>query len=398
MKKPAREATASQKTPTPSTSLPRRPRRKKPRNLASSRKSSPARKRGDRRSRVRLRRVLPGRTWFITKKTNDDQFFLRPDGTVDAILLYVLIEKLSKYGLLIHEFVFMSNHFHLVVTDVRGTLPAFMREFLSETGKALKGALNTTRRIWSGDRYGATALLDLDAAERFMTYTRVNPTAAGLTRPEEWPGLTSARWSFGDTIEAKRPEGYFDPRTRADRVSCVLEPLPEHFGEAQDESGGIEEESQGPSVSTLRTGGKNPGSGENERAARRKERTKHRSRCRAQEETIDRHTRTAVAQILEQMGASRKVAARTLAGPSSVVNTSRQKRGNHDYGRMNPRFATQDPKRLWAAVKDERSFRASHEEARQRYLDGEQRVLFPSGTYGYREVWGVRVRKGGAAA
>ena len=80
------------------------------------------------------------------------------------------------------------------------------------------------------------------------------------------------------------------------------------------------------------------------------------------------------------------------------MNASRQKRGSHHYGRLNPRFASRDPELLRAAIQDERTFLASHEQARQRYIRGEQRVLFPSGTYGYRELWGVRVRKGGAAA
>lgn len=371
MKKPTRKSTRPPKAPTSSTppAPPKKNRRKQPRTQAKRRPSSRTDERGARRSRVRLRRVLPGTTWFITKKTNDDQFLLRPDGTADPVLLYSLIDRLTKHGLLLHEFVFMSNHFHLVITDVRGTLPAFMREFLSETGKALKVALKTTRRIWSGDRYGSTTLLDVDAAERLMTYTRVNPTAAGLTAPEEWPGLTSARWSYGDTIEAIRPDEFFDPRTRRDQVSCILEPLPEQFGEAQVPRAEVD-----------------------------KERTKSRRRCLALQKKIDRRTRAKVVQIHEQRRGSQDSAPRGLADLSTIRNASRQKRGNHEYGRLNPRFATRDPDRLLAAVEDERSFLAVHEQARKRFLGGEQKVLFPSGTYGYRELWGVRVKKGGAAA
>ena len=47
---------------------------------------------------------------------------------------------------------------------------------------------------------------------------------------------------------------------------------------------------------------------------------------------------------------------------------------------------------------EERSFLSRHEQAKLRYVNGEQGVLFPAGTYGYRELLGVRVRKGGAAA
>ena len=81
-----------------------------------------------------------------------------------------------------------------------------------------------------------------------------------------------------------------------------------------------------------------------------------------------------------------------------MKQVSRLKRGSHPYGRLNPRFASKDKERLFSATEEERSFLASHEQARLRYVNGEQVVLFPAGTYGYRELLGVRVRKGGAAA
>jgi hypothetical protein len=140
---------------------------------------------------------------------------------VNAILLFLLILKATKHGMLIHGFVFLSTHFHLLVTDVEGRLPAFMDEFLSESGKALKVARKTTRRVWSGRRYSATHLLDLDAAERKLAYSLLNPLEAGLTEPEEWPGLTSARFRFGETISAERPEVYFSKK-RPGLVSLIL--------------------------------------------------------------------------------------------------------------------------------------------------------------------------------
>lgn len=98
--------------------------------------------------RPRVRCILAGTTYLITKKTNDDMFLLVPSTDVKRILLYALILKALRYGILIHGFCFMSNHFHLVVTDVRGRLPDFMRDFLSDTGKALQIELGEKRQIW----------------------------------------------------------------------------------------------------------------------------------------------------------------------------------------------------------------------------------------------------------
>ena len=398
-RRPGQRSASSSTTPRASKKKPRA--RSKPRKGSRTRGHKARRPRRLRRSRVRLRRVIQGTTWFITKKTNDDQFFLRPDGAVDAVLLYALILSLNKYGLLLHELVFMSNHFHLVVTDVRGTLPDFMRDFLSETGKAIKIVLKGTRRIWSGDRYGSTTLLDLDAAERFMVYTRVNPTNAGLTLPEEWPGLTSVRMSYGDTIEAKRPDVYFSPRTRPEWVRCVLEPLPELMGQVQEVRDGIEESATSTSEESTGSG---PASSTAPRTDRREERLAHarreahHRRCIALKRKIDRATRVAVEKILERMKRSEDKSRRGLAGSAKVRKASRLRRGNHDYGKLNPLFATTDKERLSAAIQEHRVFLARHELAKQRFAKGEHRVLFPAGTYGYREVLGVRVRKGSAAA
>jgi hypothetical protein len=339
--------------------------------------------------------VRRGTTWLITKKTNDDLFLLRPDRSVNLILLYTLLLKAKKYGLLLHDFVFMTNHFHLVVTDVRGTLPAFMREFLSESGKALKVALKTTRRIWSGDRYGSTELLDRDAAERFMVYTRVNPTDAGLTDPEEWPGVTSARWQYGDTIEAKRPDVYFDPRTRPARVCGVLEPLGEQVGRVEGRTEQIEGEEGAPSKGdTARCTDVE----KSVRKNRAREQERHRRRCAALQKTIDQRTREAIEKIHQRMRNSKDNPRRRLAGANRVLQVSRMRRGNHEYGRLIPRFATRDRERMLAAILEHGEFLAKHEEARQRFARGDARAEFPCGTYGYRERFGVRIAKGGAAA
>ena len=49
---------------------------------------------------------------------------------------------LNKYGLLLHGFVFMSNHFHFVVTDRRSNLPDFMRDFVALTRFMLSTVLS----------------------------------------------------------------------------------------------------------------------------------------------------------------------------------------------------------------------------------------------------------------
>ncbi len=205
--------------------------RKRPRSGRSRKRvgrQRPTRSRG-------LRRVKLGATYLITKKCVDDQFLIRPSGLINQILLYLLVEKALRYGVIIHGFCFLSNHIHLVVTDVRGKLPAFMREFLGESSKAVQRASDGDRAIWSRKRYSAVELLDLDAAERKDVYTTTNPTRSGLTKPEERPGLTSAHLKFGDLIEVERPSVYFSKR-RPKSVSMRLESVALPFEASETES------------------------------------------------------------------------------------------------------------------------------------------------------------------
>ncbi|MGE3166481.1 MAG: transposase [Planctomycetota bacterium] len=308
------------------------------------------------RRRCRLRRVKPGTAYLITKKTSDDLFWIVASPEMNALLLYTLILWARRYGVLIHAFCFMSNHVHLLVTDVRGELPAFMGQFLTETSKAIKVLLGETRRIWSGKRYSAVALLDLDAAERKVAYCMLNPTRAGLTDPIVWPGVTSAHWRFGDTITAQRPAVYFSPRYRPDEVSIELSPVAFAFPTANGEEQGRACEESNVRVEAL---------------------------VESELESIHRD--------LERRGQS-------LAGPERVRNTPRDQRGSHPVRTLNPNFATQDKVLLATGIAEKRQFESDHERARRRYVAGHTRTVFPPGTYGYRVLLGVRVGWDGAAA
>ena len=311
-----------------------------------------------------------GSVYLITKKTNDDRFLLLPDGTVNDVLLYLLILKLRKYGLRIHAFVVMSNHIHLVVTDVRGTLPKFMREFLSESGKAIKVATGTTCRIWSPERYSAVELLDRDAALRAISYCQTNPTEAGLTLPRDWPGLTSAMHKFGDALTAIKPKFYFGAN-RPESVTCRLSPLPESIGHLKQQTA------------------------DTKRRNTEAELLAYREECALLQENIEKRVAESVDEILRKR---RERGRPKLAGREAVLAAPRSKRGNHPFRGIDPKFATRNPELMKQAIAEYKAFCREHAEAKESYTAGKENVFFPHGTYGYRELLGVNVRKGGVAA
>jgi hypothetical protein len=314
----------------------------------------------------RHRQIIPGATWLITRKTNDDLFWLAPSPLVNAILLFLLALKAKKYGILVHAYFFASNHFHLVVTDPRGKLPAFQREFLGESSKAIQVARNTDRPIWSCRRYSAVQILDRDAAERESAYCGLQSAEAELTLPEEWPGLTSIRYRFGDTVVARRPEVYFT-EDRPESVELVHSPLPKVFVQFAEES-----DASSPA--------KRKGREEAQATAERDPESDARIR-----EIVSKRT----AEIRADLAKRKK----KLAGRERVLRTPCTKRTTHPVRALNPRFATRDRELLEQAIASYRQFEVDHEAARERYVAGRWRTQFPVGTYGYRVMLGVRVAR-----
>jgi REP element-mobilizing transposase RayT len=292
----------------------------------------------------KLRRIEKESVYLVTKKCHDDLFFLVPDPQADWMLLFTLIRYAQKYNLLIHGFCFMSNHFHIVLTDRDGNLPAFMREFLCNSSKALKLRWGENRAIWSNHRYSAVLLLDLDAAERKIAYTVLNPTRARLVaRPKDWPGLTSAAWRVGDTITAKRPGVYFSPKSHDDEVSMRLVPVSLSF--------------RG-----------------NVRSSEKRIRVLVESQAKS------------IQQDLKRLGEN-------FAGRQAVLQTRRTHRSTHPVLAMNPRFSTRDKDLMQRAIAEDVEFHELHTAAKARYIAGDRRTVFPAGTYWYRIVLGVRVAR-----
>ena len=73
------------------------------------------------------RQIQPGSTDLLGRRTFARDFWLRPDPYVTQVFLYCLAYASATYGVLVHAFVVLSNHFHLVATDLNGVLPEFMQ-------------------------------------------------------------------------------------------------------------------------------------------------------------------------------------------------------------------------------------------------------------------------------
>lgn len=107
----------------------------------------------------------------------------------------------------VHAWVAMSNHLHLVVTDNYGERPRFMELLNTELAKAASALIGRWGGFWdSGRSYSAVDLLDRNAIIDKLAYVLANPVTSRLVRRAcRWPGATSARLNFGDTVVTPRP-------------------------------------------------------------------------------------------------------------------------------------------------------------------------------------------------
>lgn len=141
----------------------------------------------------RLRFLPPGSLVEVTCRTIQGRYLLQPKPHVAALCRGVLARAARLYPLEVHAFVFLGNHYHLLLTapDAR-RLAAFMNYLNSNLAREVGRAVRWRERFW-GRRYQAIVVSDEPAAQvSRLVYLLRQGTKEGLVRrPTDWPGATS---------------------------------------------------------------------------------------------------------------------------------------------------------------------------------------------------------------
>jgi REP-associated tyrosine transposase len=157
------------------------------------------------------RRVLPGATYLITRRCTRREFLLRPCKSTNAIFRYVLAVAAQRFGIHVHAYSVLSNHYHAVVTDPEARLPAFQQYLDSLVARAVNASMGRWESFWAPSSYSAVALTSAADIVDKAAYVLANPVAGGLVEHgREWPGLWSSPNSIGGPPEtAERPTTFF---------------------------------------------------------------------------------------------------------------------------------------------------------------------------------------------
>jgi len=283
------------------------------------------------------RQVLRGTTYFLTRRCSQRQFLLRPDPVTNQLFDYVLAHTAALHGILLHAYCVMSNHYHLVLTDPRAELPAFMQRLDGVLARALNALRGRREHFWNSEGYHALPLESAADVIHWSSYALANPVAAGLVRrARRWPGRWSRPSDIGSRRSVERPTHFFDQTRQEAKVVELALSAPPGFGSAKDFRRALE--------AALRTR-------EREAAERR----------------------------ADFQGARRVLTQNPLARPSS----------REQFRKPVPKAASKDPELRRAHLRRLRSFLETYAEALERWRERRRLVVFPDGTYLMRVAHGV---------
>lgn len=137
-------------------------------------------------------------------------FLLLPTPQTRNILGYSLAYALARTSIEVHEFTFLSNHYHLVLSDPLGELPVLMREFNSLVARSLNASLGRWEAVWASEPYCAPELLDGEDVFAKCVYTLTNTASAGMVRhAKDYEGLCSWHLEYGQRAIFNKPDCFF---------------------------------------------------------------------------------------------------------------------------------------------------------------------------------------------
>jgi REP element-mobilizing transposase RayT len=136
--------------------------------------------------------VPPGSLVEVTTRTSGGLLLLRPSAELNQRILGILGRALALYPLSLHAFVFMSNHWHALITAPDAArLSSFLCYVNGNIAKAAQELHEWTGLVW-GRRAQIISVVDDEAAEQRLRYILSHGAKEGLVeRPGEWPGVSS---------------------------------------------------------------------------------------------------------------------------------------------------------------------------------------------------------------
>lgn len=129
---------------------------------------------------------------LITSRT-EDGLPIVPNDFLNTIIWGILARAKTLYDIKVCHFVFMANHFHmLVVVNNPEHVDDFIGYIKCEIAHAINRLLGRRQKTIWVDGYDSPVLLTSDDIERYIEYIYLNPIKANLVENiKDYPGVSS---------------------------------------------------------------------------------------------------------------------------------------------------------------------------------------------------------------
>jgi REP element-mobilizing transposase RayT len=144
----------------------------------------------------------PDHVYFVTNRCEQERLFLLPRPEIRKQIGAWLAKSLAEHGdgIELYAFVFLSNHFHLLLRDTKGKLPELMWYFQLNLAKAVNRQLDRHGHFFSREYDAAPVLTDDDFENRYA-YVVTNAVKAGLlARARGGPFFSSLEMALEERV------------------------------------------------------------------------------------------------------------------------------------------------------------------------------------------------------
>lgn len=141
----------------------------------------------------RLRYIPPNSVVEVTMRTIQGRFLLRPSPDLNALILGIIGRAQTRYAVQLHALVFLSNHYHMLLSVADAQALAQFMEFLNGNLAKEVGRLHDWKDKFWARRYQAIVVTDEAAQHDRLRYILAHGCKEGLVaRAADWPGVHCA--------------------------------------------------------------------------------------------------------------------------------------------------------------------------------------------------------------
>ena len=150
-------------------------------------------------------RTGPGWTYFVTTKSWESTFWFQVVKAAE-IVVGKMLEYRDKGNYLLHDFVLMPNHLHLILTPAPASLEKCMQLIKGGSSFEIHKLRGSRIEIWQSG-FHESRIRDSTGYKTKSDYIRFNPVTAKLVeKPGDWQfGSASGRFELDPIPQGLKP-------------------------------------------------------------------------------------------------------------------------------------------------------------------------------------------------